>query len=411
MENKYLLLYKNHTVKTVSEKKIYEIIEDDEKDIWNILVPIQSDSIEYILVKPKKFIPRFESITFDYFLTVHLYGDTSLFFDLDGDSHIYKRTDDEKKTCIKCYTPMEFYSTLYSISRILSFNNIFTYDGDMYDCFEITFDDMIIDFNMNDKRSIYRSSNMTDEATQADFEGEVSKLLNSINRFIGTHIIGGEKNAIKLKSPNRTIFVNNDSTWGIAKHGFGVMKKYTDIDASFKISQMKDVISEEYNLTYLQSLVTDVMGFKSTIFVYPEDIALLVNYIDEIETFTIFFSYDTPRGDWPIGTKLCADDIYEYDDLTEIYADYSTKISSISDTIALVCNIVSIYRALNIINNVLYGTLEVSVLYEIDLHPKGNHSDTFSYVINEENVDEIKDPYKDFFKRLRKFLNKGGYLR
>ena len=27
------------------------------------------------------------------------------------------------------------------------------------------------------------------------------------------------------------------------------------------------------------------------------------------------------------------------------------------------------------------------------------------------NVDEIKDPYKDFFKRLRKFLNKGGYLR
>lgn len=405
MENKYLLLYKNHQIKTVSEKKIYETIKEDKNDIWNILVPIQSDSVEYVLVKPKKFIPRFKCITFDYYLTVHLYGDASLFFDLNGDEHVYKRVNNDRKTQIKCYTAIEFYSTLYSISRILSFDNIFTFDGNLYDCFEITFDDMNIDFEMNDKRLIYRSSNMTDEAVYSDFEGEISKLLNSINTFIGANILGGKKNAINLKTREQCIFVNTDSTWGKAKCG---KKEYLDIDAPFDVYQINNVKSETYNLTYLQTIVS---AFKSTIFALPEDIALMVKYIDEMETFSIFFSYNSPKEDWPIGINVCSDSIYNNEELAEIYADYSDRVYSISDAIAIACNIISIYRALNIIKNALYGNIDMDVLFEIDLHPKGHHSDTFSYTIYEGNANNIKDSYKDFFKKLRRFLNKGGYIK
>lgn len=409
MENKYLLLYKNHTVRISSEKKIYEILEEDEDKIWNILVPIQSDSVEYIMVKPKRFIPRFKCITFNYYLTVHLYGDVLLVFDLDGNEHVYKRANEEMKIEIRCYTPMEFYSTLYSIDRIRAINTILSFDGNMYDCFEITFDDMIIDFKMNDGEYIYKSSNMTEESEYADFEGEVSKLFNSINKFIGTNILRSKKKAINLNSKDYTAFVNNDSTWGKAKNG---NKEYTDIESPFKITQIKDINPKKYHMSYLQSIATNNRGFRSTIFAFPEDISLMSKYIDEIELTAIFFSYNTPIEDWPLDINLCAKTIYDYDELTEIYADYNSKINSTSDTIAIICNLISIYRSLNIIRNTIYGSIEgIEVIVELEFHPEGHHSDGFAYTISSRNMDDIKDPYKDIFKKLRKFLGEKGYLR
>lgn len=408
MEDKYLVLYKNHSIKTVSEKKIYDTIEEDKSDIWNILVPIQSDTIEYIAVKPKKFIPKFKCITFDYYLTVHIYGDANIFFDLDGDNHIYQRVDDDKKTMIKCYTPMEFYSTMYSIYRIQTFNNLFSYDYEIYDFFEITFDDMIIDFEMRDKEYIYKSSNFTKESEGADFEGEISRLVNSISKFVGTTILRNKKNVFGLNSGNECIFVNNDSTWGKGRYSDKSLEYIEDIESPFEIIQIKDITND--NVNYLQSIHNGKLLFRSYNFVYPEDKALL-QLIDETNISFIFFSYKEPEELWPLGLTVTPDTIYENDGLADITYDYSGHLYSSDDIIAVVSNSVTIYRSLNIIRNVLYNGICDDVLFGITLYPRGNHSDSFEYTIYSKNSDKIKDTYNDFFKKLRRFLKAKGYLK
>lgn len=390
MDTNLYLLYKDLAIESISETEIYKKLKSSKKDILYILVPVSSENLIYLRVKPSRFIKPFKRITFEYSLALYVYGTD------------YCDRVDVQDNSIEFSTPIEFYTFLYSLDRIEAFTALYT-SNDIEEYTAISLSNFIITFESEKGKTKILNSVSYSDFEDFDDMYSVNKI---VNEFFSTEIIGKGSNVVS-KPINEILYINSDGQWGYRGINRILISNAVEnvmLKCDFKVHK-----AEKRNPMKCYNYLESVPGYNyfSVMFVRPEDMSLLCR-IDQSEITILNIAYTSRPEDFPYDMKICTESVYNDTTTMEYFeilgADATFKFMDAFHAMENIMNARSILECASMMASISFGSLVNNTIVEFTLYPVGHHQTPFIYTLHKDNVNKIKDIYDDLFKKLRKYM-------